>query len=322
MAAISKVNPASVCDRKERACAHCHATPSKLMKCGRCHFETYCSQKCQAASWPQHKKVCVAAPKSSSVAAAVDPVFRQSQAASAWEPIEREASRWRGGDPLIHLDPRIFPCTSRSEFWDFLAQDAHLRVAPLLKYFINHQGAQLAGKIAMDLGCASGVSSLFLLENGWKVISIDNAPGALELLRVAANKKDPKWIQNGELTIQKQDLNGYDFTKKVTLILANDLFPYLDPTQFQNTWRKIYEALEDDGYLIGSFMLRLDDSPLKGVMSEMGAWFVDSSEIVEALFCSPKYKIVKFKYEYSAGPSKPSHYHFIAQKLLAPAADS
>jgi hypothetical protein len=41
-----------------RLCNQCGATDKKLSVCGRCHIERYCSQTCQAAAWPAHKKVC------------------------------------------------------------------------------------------------------------------------------------------------------------------------------------------------------------------------------------------------------------------------
>jgi hypothetical protein len=41
-------------------CSHCdtHKAYSTLKVCSRCKFDHYCSEECQLASWPEHKKHC------------------------------------------------------------------------------------------------------------------------------------------------------------------------------------------------------------------------------------------------------------------------
>lgn len=39
-------------------CANCETTAGKLMGCSKCQLAMYCSQKCQQAHWPTHRKTC------------------------------------------------------------------------------------------------------------------------------------------------------------------------------------------------------------------------------------------------------------------------
>ncbi|KAF7288331.1 MYND-type domain-containing protein [Mycena chlorophos] len=44
----------------KRGCANCEEVPKngKLMKCSKCKLVQYCSRKCQANAWPNHKHFC------------------------------------------------------------------------------------------------------------------------------------------------------------------------------------------------------------------------------------------------------------------------
>jgi len=42
----------------EGYCDRCQKRTDKLLRCGRCHQQVYCSQKCQTEAWPRHKGIC------------------------------------------------------------------------------------------------------------------------------------------------------------------------------------------------------------------------------------------------------------------------
>lgn len=54
-----------------KKCVQCEATDKKLSRCARCLIVTYCSQECQKAHWPTHKKVCRESPQAKAVLDAV-----------------------------------------------------------------------------------------------------------------------------------------------------------------------------------------------------------------------------------------------------------
>ena len=50
----------------ERVCSHCFKVGKKnkeLNACSGCRMAQYCSEECQKAAWPQHKKTCKRTPK-------------------------------------------------------------------------------------------------------------------------------------------------------------------------------------------------------------------------------------------------------------------
>jgi len=44
--------------KKCAVCETIETTASKLLTCGRCHGESYCSKVCQKAAWKNHKPTC------------------------------------------------------------------------------------------------------------------------------------------------------------------------------------------------------------------------------------------------------------------------
>ena len=56
---MSSPAPAAV----PKTCNHCHTSPEKLLKCGKCKTVYYCNASCQKNDWESHKPLCKIQPK-------------------------------------------------------------------------------------------------------------------------------------------------------------------------------------------------------------------------------------------------------------------
>lgn len=251
-AAASNAAPVTV------GCYSCKKTDAKLSQCARCHIAQYCSKECQKTDWPVHKTVCVA------------PAQKEEKSSSLlWQKIEKETAVWL----TIQPGPGI---------WDMYGH-REARIFPLLEQSLK---ATETGKLAYDLGCGNGATTMFLLKKGWRVIAIDTSQICLDLVETESKRAG---IDQAKLRAIKGNVEEYAFTEKADLIVANDILPYIHPQKVKSLWDKIQNALEKDGDLFGTLFER-------GGMSEqalkmLGAWFVDNKKMVEQILEESKYKI-------------------------------
>lgn len=115
-----------------------------------------------------------------------------------------------------------------------------------IKHFIS---LGVKPQTAIDLGCGAGRDSIFLIKNGWTVISIDNenvehfiAPKLLE-----QEKLKFKFIQARfeEIEIEKNNL-----------IVANNSLPFCPKLKFNELWTKIVDSIKDERILCWNFLWR------------------------------------------------------------------
>ena len=115
-----------------------------------------------------------------------------------------------------------------------------------IKHFIS---LGVKPQTAIDLGCGAGRDSIFLIKNGWTVISIDNenvehfiAPKLLE-----KEKLKFKFIQARfeEIEIEKNNL-----------IVANNSLPFCPKLKFNELWTKIVDSIKDERILCRNFLWR------------------------------------------------------------------
>ena len=177
----------------------------------------------------------------------------------------------------------------------------------LLDTFFKSDGE---GKLALDLGCGSGRDSIYLLERGWRVISIDTSETALNVLESKANTNNKSWLETKKLVTKKMNIEDYDFPEKAHLIVAHDVFPYCNPEKIRSLWTRIHASIEDNGYLVGTFFQRGGFAHRK--WTAWGAWFVNDSKTVETLVTRSSYKMELCRYRPKDRPS--SVIEFLAQK--------
>ena len=60
---VTPVGQGVTIQKDQSHCVHCgkgSGDHSLFNRCGACKTSRYCSKKCQAAHWPQHKVICMA----------------------------------------------------------------------------------------------------------------------------------------------------------------------------------------------------------------------------------------------------------------------
>ncbi|NGX46026.1 MAG: hypothetical protein K940chlam2_01208 [Chlamydiae bacterium] len=174
--------------------------------------------------------------------------------------LDKESKIWAPTDPMATFYAQAFVNMPRH------------REAPLLVENFPEAGSE---KMALDLGCGTGLSTLFLLKRGWKVVAIDVNRVMLGTLEKSAKA----WIENGQLEVIQADIHQLEPTKKFDLVIASDVFPYLNPKSLFQIWVKIHQALNERGFFIGSFF----DESRRTMEYNHGIWVVPNQEFVKQL---------------------------------------
>ena len=165
-----------------------------------------------------------------------------------------------------------------------------------VKYFIENIKTY-PGK-AIDIGCGAGNETVYLIKNGWNVISID---------KENVEERISKRLNTEELNrfkFQKQNFEDM-MLEKSDLIVANYSLPFCDSQQIEKVWKKIIDSIRPNGYFVGNFF-GINDS-----------WNIEKSKItfltksqVKDLF--EKFDIIKFnevEKDGITGLGKMKHWH-------------
>ncbi|MEC7838865.1 MAG: class I SAM-dependent methyltransferase [Chlamydiota bacterium] len=129
----------------------------------------------------------------------------------------------------------------------------------------------ITDKIAIDLGSGYSPMANYLLEKGWKVIVVDNAPYAID----KCNELYQEHVKSGRLTTVNCKMEEFTFPKNVTLITANDSLNYCEPAQLGLLLDKINQALAPNGLFAGNFFVSSDrhqDIACRGILN---GWYVE-----------------------------------------------
>lgn len=154
-----------------------------------------------------------------------------------WASIRDQAATWRGASecqlPGLPSD--------RKKLWAHFAEDSRDGgVPPLIREFADKSSGD--GKFALDLGCGNSVNAMYLLVKGWRVTAIDSSKDALKIFKDRVDEICPEWIRSGRLQIVEEDITRYVPPEPVDLIVAHNILPYINPEQFETTWKKIHET--------------------------------------------------------------------------------
>lgn len=104
---------------------------------------------------------------------------------------------------------------------------------PMVKKFINMNNNP---KYAIDLGCGAGRDTIYLIKNGWKVLSIDKE-NTREIISSKLNNEELK-----NFNFECQDFENIELEKN-NLLVANFSIPFCNKDYFNEFWNKISNSI-------------------------------------------------------------------------------
>ena len=107
---------------------------------------------------------------------------------------------------------------------------------PMVKKFID---MNINPTNAIDLGCGAGRDTIYLIKNGWKVLSIDRE----NTKEIISNKLDNEEIK--KFRFKSQNFENIEL-EKTNLLVANFSIPFCDKEHFNEFWNKITDNILKD----------------------------------------------------------------------------
>ncbi|MBL7481528.1 class I SAM-dependent methyltransferase [Legionella bononiensis] len=161
-------------------------------------------------------------------------------------------------------------------------------------------------KLAIDLGCGSGVDTVALLRSGWFVLAIDAQESAINSLLTTIPQS-----YSGQLTSQVASFETLSHLPPAYLINASFSLPFLPPNNFYHFWHLILNSLHPGGRFAGTFFGIRDGWRTRSDMTFL------SQDALNALFLT--FEIEFFEEEELAHPDamgyeKYWHKYFIVAK--------
>ena len=104
---------------------------------------------------------------------------------------------------------------------------------PMVKKFID---MKMKPKNAIDLGCGAGRDTIYLIKNGWEVLSIDRED-TKEIISSRLNKEEIK-----KFRFNCQNFEDIELEKN-NLLVANFSIPFCNKDYFNEFWNKINDSI-------------------------------------------------------------------------------
>ena len=104
---------------------------------------------------------------------------------------------------------------------------------PMVKKFMNMNSNP---KYTIDLGCGAGRDTIYLIKNGWKVLSIDKE-NTSEIISSKLNNEELE-----KFNFECQDFENIKLEKN-NLLVANFSIPFCNKDYFDEFWKKIANSI-------------------------------------------------------------------------------
>jgi tellurite methyltransferase len=159
---------------------------------------------------------------------------------------------------------------------------------------------------AVDLGCGSGIDTVAMLGEGWRVFSTDAEEEAIRRLGARVPPASRDRVRTAVARMEEVELPPAD------LIWAGFSLFFCDPARFPDLWRRIGAAVRPVGRFAGELLGERDSwAPDDGITSFARA-------DAEALF--DRWSVERFEEEENDGEacSGPKHWHVFHIVARAP----
>lgn len=110
------------------------------------------------------------------------------------------------------------------------------------KEFYIKLAKDLAVKTIVDLGCGTGLLTIELAKQGFKMIGIEPSKPMLEVAQKNSEGLDIKWIEGGATSLQ-------EFNADLVIMTGHVAQFHLENEQWLNALKSIYKSLKPGGYL-------------------------------------------------------------------------
>jgi len=125
---------------------------------------------------------------------------------------------------------------------------------------------------ALDLGCGIGVTASYLVKRGWRVTRVEKGEQSLRALRDKMQGVD-------DVVIVDRDITQLDVMPAASLVVINDVMPYIRPSHFLPLLQRVHRAVQPGGHVFITMFLRAFHA---------GAWSLETAQDhLDILRCLP-----------------------------------
>ncbi len=155
---------------------------------------------------------------------------------------------------------------------------------PAFPILVENAELLTGGGLAFDLGCGNGSTTIYLLKQKLRVVSVDRNELAISILK----KRTGTFGNNCEAIIA--DLVTFEFGVNPDLIIANDVLSYLPPEKLIVMMSNIILALKHGGLFAGTLFIRGGKS--EPLWMSWGAWLLPNEETVRNILSMFRVKVI------------------------------
>jgi hypothetical protein len=157
------------------------------------------------------------------------------------------------------------------------------------------EAANVSPGQAIEIGFGDGRETLALLHVGWRVLAIDAAPAAADVLRPQVPESAADRLTIESVPAETVELPPFD------LLYAGYSLPFLDPAKFNDFWDGVRSHVRPGGFVVVNFfgphdswfgrdgMSFIDLDTVRGLVDDLEVLAIDEQDADGESFLGPKH---------------------------------